>query len=131
MQGVNQTLQQYSPIILIEVLDSKSENDVSNKPHELLCEMVTKGSLLMTMETYLVIHIIRDVKTIFKKEIDSIKTRNLVTKVFCFLENRQHLILKSCAIFPTNQQQLPFLPYRQKMQKSILIPILNSESLSL
>ena len=39
LQGMKQTLQQYSPIILIEVLDSKSKNDVSNKPHELLCEM--------------------------------------------------------------------------------------------
>ena len=39
LQGMKQTLQQNSPIILIEVLDSKSENDVSNKPHELLCEI--------------------------------------------------------------------------------------------
>ena len=39
LQGMKQTLQQYNPIILIEVLDSKSENEVSNKPHELLCEM--------------------------------------------------------------------------------------------
>ena len=39
LQGMKQTLQQYSPIILIEVLDSKSQKNVSNKPHELLCEM--------------------------------------------------------------------------------------------
>ena len=39
LQGMKKTLQQYSPIILIEVLNSKSENDLTNNPHELLCEM--------------------------------------------------------------------------------------------
>ena len=39
LQGMKKTLQSYDPIILIEVLDSNSKNDTSNKPHELLCEL--------------------------------------------------------------------------------------------
>jgi FkbM family methyltransferase len=39
LQGMKKTLQRYDPIILIEVLDSKSENDLINNPHELLCEL--------------------------------------------------------------------------------------------
>ena len=39
LQGMKRTLQQYSPIILIEVLDSRSENDLTNNPHELLCKL--------------------------------------------------------------------------------------------